>query len=555
MMKSFWKTIIGVSSILLMMTACSTVSKQESGGKTSPSSNETVKIKVSDNWDGLDELDQALFKQLSAIFARFRENPKAVWNGQYHPESDMFLFVRNSSSNQVAYAYLINFPTPQDLEDARLMSLPQDLKLGDVYRLDTIPNKDRLKVSPYFDFFYPVGNEQVGMFRYTSLEDDYFMSPQEPEQWPLLVIHETFHRYQMIEWMPLLGIQDMENYPYEEESIALVLLELKTLQAALKAVSEEQRDLAVRQFLAIRRYRTEKWDIVANMDSPQELMEGTARYIEHQYKAITSNEDISAGIIRDLKDAELMDDMVKPVIAQGRYYSTGAALSYLVESIGLDLITKSAAGISQVELLMEHFDIEDAAALIIQAKEQHEFETLLQKSVIYAESAKNDTTSSFGMSDDDSPMEEIYIPLKPYGKTPEDLVLAVLPEGYELLGSYSVEASELHPALAAFYNPFNTDIIVTRLKNKSGEEVEIIKVGHEEFSIKDYINVNGLRMISSVEEINDIQVIISIFPAQGDIPAFVGLTFLRGSDLIFINGSISRDEAIAIMMDLSRKQF
>ena len=89
------------------------------------------------------------------------------------------------------------------------------------------------------------------------------------------------------------------------------------------------------------------------------------------------NEDISAFLVRELEQIEIMGDMVKSFMAQGRYYGTGAALSYLIESIGLDLVGKSA---------------------------------------------RNDTTSAFGMSGENESMIEISIPLKPYGETPEDLI-------------------------------------------------------------------------------------------------------------------------------------
>jgi hypothetical protein len=498
----------------------------------------------------LDRTDTMLFESLDETFEAFRTTSDQIWTSDYRLDETPMLLVRSDGQHDL-YAYLINHPDPANVESAQLVELPAELNLPPVYRLDTLPNPDILAQRPNFDFFFYINDTVVYMMKYTSESS----SPSSPisEVWNLFLTHEVFHAYQLTNWNRAVSPQDTANYPLTEENIALALLENRLLVEALSADTDAARTTALHQFTAVRNLRMEMWEAVALLDNPQETIEGIARYIEHRLGELLDHGQTNFSTFdRELSIFEASSEnqrSVAELYAFGRFYSTGAALSYLLDLQGIDWKEQVAEGATLYDILEANFDLSNRDTLVEQAKVVHDYATLSEIAAQQAMQAESE--SSFVLGDDSNMAggEMIMFPQNTYETAPEELVPAILPEGYTVAGSYTVTENDLHAFLRGIYTPYGNDVTRVILEGNDQEELFIYSTGHEYTSIEEhYRSIRSFMPDAQLQTIGETDFVVASFSDGQD--TFTTLMFLRGDKLIIIEAPLGLDQTIALAADL-----
>ncbi len=498
----------------------------------------------------LDDLDAEMFERLAEGFAAFGTASDQIWNDDYRLDQMPLMLVHSDGEND-QYAYLVNHPDPISVESAQLVELPNELNLPPIYRLDTLPNADILAKHPSFSFFFPVNDIDVYMMKYTSSEVDKFSSPTS-NNWMLFVAHEGFHAYQIANWNETLSTQDIANYPLVEENITLALLENYLLVAALSAEDSAARTQALHQFVAVRNLRMEKWDAVADLDNRQETSEGTARYIEHRL-----------GELMELGDANLSnfgrefsmfdgDKGVRELYAFGRFYTTGAVLSHLLDLQGIDWKPRVANGEILYDILAANFDLSDRDALVEQAQAAHDYATLSGQAAELAAQAESETSDIFEDQVASMAGDVLEFPQKPYEVARDDLVPTILPDGYKVAGGYTVSADELHMMMRDIYAPNGNDITFVALEGNGSDAISIYASQHEYTSIAEhYHSIRSFMPNLQLQPFGEQEAIVMVL----DGPQVATLmAFLRRNELITIEALLELTQVQAMAEDLLNQE-
>ena len=347
--------------------------------------------KVDDQSEKLDQTDLTLFTKVSRLYKIFETETTNIWDGSYRLDQDILYLVRKDAKNDL-YGYVINHPNPDAFEEARRISLPNDLNLPPVYRIDKL-DRAQLAESPNFAFDYSLGSESVMMMKYTTPEVDDFAAPSNSD-WSLFLAHEVFHRYQEQTWRENDNNQDLSTYDFSAEPIALILLEQQILKAAINASSDVAAYTeALKQFTAVRSLRIDKYgDQIKTLDNEQERIEGTSLYIEHQVGELLQNEQTNLSTLGQ----NLLEEytQVRASLGFDRFYETGAVLSYFLDQTDINWHDAIKQGDTPYDLLDNTLNIgSDQRQLVNAAKKRFDFAALLQKAERLAEIAAKEPSN------------------------------------------------------------------------------------------------------------------------------------------------------------------
>jgi hypothetical protein len=304
--------------------------------------------------EAFDETDVASFRQLARAIETSKSSSASIWaeaaNGKaYEFHSMPIYWVRRADDGKNQRGYLFHHPSPKG-ERVQAPVLDELSVLGPAFRYDA----ELAKLGDENFLFTETvagGDSFVFPYRKSSTEEYDPSLPSSPEFFYLLV-HEAFHRYQMVEggWIEDdEGVQDEAGYPLTQENVALALLEHRVLARGLAAKTAAEREEALMQFAAVRGARAKLPEVVVGgvnyidkLDANQELIEGTANYAELRFRE-------RAG---DLTEAQATDDVVQRLeapfdtsylatvadvrmeLAFGRFYATGSAIGRLLDAVG-----------------------------------------------------------------------------------------------------------------------------------------------------------------------------------------------------------------------------
>ncbi len=172
------------------------------------------------------------------------------------------------------------------------------------------------------------------------------------------------------------------------------MLEDEAILAALAAENEIDRDRALKQVIAIREERIERWDSVRLLDLPQEQIEGTAEFIGRRLGSMLGS-DISN--LENFAQAigQVPEENVRVHYAWDRFYGTGSAIMFMVDQLGVQDWSRSIeSGKSPYGLLVAHFNLseDEQRASFEGAKETYQFKVLENKAIAVAEMAATEST-------------------------------------------------------------------------------------------------------------------------------------------------------------------
>ena len=367
----------------------------------------------------LDKVDTEMFERLSKMYAAFRTNADQIWGSDFRLDQDIIYLVRYGAENDEhrgrnnVYGYVINHPNPEKIGGATPVALNKDLNLPSVYRVTKL-NNDRIAESPNFDFEYPLGGEQVMMLRYTTSDIDDFAAPVSND-WLAYLSHETFHRFQGRAWEEGETNQDLTNYDFSAEAIALIFLEHRILLGGLQAQDIAARAEALQQFVAVRHLREQKYgEQIRTLDGQQERFEGTALYTEHTLGELLGGERTNLNpdtFGQSLAQTEFdpESENVPETLGFFRFYDTGAVLSRLLDLQNIAWKAELSAGKTHYDIIKEHYDLKEFDTLVESAKNTYNFDALLEKGQVAADVAAKQPRDPFGAGEE--ALSTVFLPM------------------------------------------------------------------------------------------------------------------------------------------------
>jgi hypothetical protein len=216
---------------------------------------------------------------------------------------------------------------------------------------------------PILDNYLQENNPEVGVFA--------------------LVVHEAFHQFQNEAFSPIDSMSE-ERYPIQDrDNTALAFLEMQLLKKAVEcsagAGPASQVNSYLKRCVAVRDARWKRNAFVRSFEQQEEILEGTAKYVEVKSLALVQNmkysqaferlsrplaEDFHTGaypeyLLRDF-DSRITDSSVSPEdMPRNRIYPVGAALGLLLDRFDEDWKNRvmDNRDVSFLSLLKNRFDL------------------------------------------------------------------------------------------------------------------------------------------------------------------------------------------------------
>jgi hypothetical protein len=352
----------------------------------------------------LDQLDVQSFLKLQFVFDTFAWSSEAIWrepgDGQtFRLDTIPILWMRllDGPEEEGAPAravdpdgYLIHHPHPNGPQLYHPVFDAMAPVHHQVVSAELLPDDERT-----YRLNLTLAGANTFVFAYGEGPGDEF----DPRMFGFLtlLVHEGFHRYQFYEsgWTRYPDwVSEPESYPIVEGNVSLAILEDQVLAAGLRATTSEDRDLALRQFYAVRVARRGLPEVVVNginfvdqSDSALEHYEGGADYTSKvrflEAAGLGSEEFAAASLARQLEasltDAAFLNEagVVRYNFSRGRFYTTGAALGLLMDALDIDWKSAAKLGMGPFQVLQTHYaglSDSELAMLLAQAKQGHDFD-------------------------------------------------------------------------------------------------------------------------------------------------------------------------------------
>jgi hypothetical protein len=237
------------------------------------------------------------------------------------------------------------------------------------------------------------------------------------------IVHEAFHQYQHDAFASIPNDMSDEEYPMlDGENTALASLEARILIEAIGAVgrgdSNEARELA-EEFVAVRRARWNRSpDLLPAFERPQELIEGTAKYVEVRCIGLMGDlcretatatpvdgrpaaippsacdvfgrVTLQSYLLSDFAD-RLEDGVIGPSdMPRNRMYPVAAATAVLLDYFGIDWKERASDPVTSpgfAEMLGEGLGVESALtdSLVARATARYDYDGMLAACVAQSE--------------------------------------------------------------------------------------------------------------------------------------------------------------------------
>ena len=352
-----------------------------------------------------DKTDREVFRSLSAMFNQFRGGSDKIWSEDYRLDRMPVLLVREEKDRDL-YGFLINHPNPVELGGTP-QDIPADLELPPIYLLKPLPSKKEIADIPYFTFSMALGGTGTLVLKYSA--EDFWGFGNEvtaadieflTEQWPLYLVHEAFHAFQIESWDSRPGSQYTADYPLDEMHLALIMLETSALRSAVSSGSEEARRKNTQMFIAVREQRIKRYIEVEYLDLSQEQIEGTARYMEHQIGSLLGFK--WKNLENFASEDSLMpmpESRIRSHAAFHRFYGTGAAQCRLLDEFQVEgWKNRIIGGLSPYEILRDHLALDDSqlTALFSLAEDTFGFSDIQNRAEKAAARAAEESTDIWG---------------------------------------------------------------------------------------------------------------------------------------------------------------
>lgn len=374
-----------------------------------------LSCKTNDDWQAggisLDETDRELFKSWQHLDAQFDCCAANVWNANYRPQDEPILFAR-TINGRFQYGYIINHPAPSRILSAVRIDVPALRNLAPIYHISSLDPAIFERIGN-FDFELAIGGSDVFAVTYQKRTADKIRSEKErsaqgtnyqnpgeisfadvaSDDWILFLAHEIFHRRQFKRWAQLENNQDLDNYDFSQENIALILLEQQILKSGIRGQTRAAARQALIEYAAIRNYRKYRFGRqIETLDSAQEIYEGTSRFIEHRLGQLLGNADFNNGNFADQieNDETLYPDIdVRDTLGFGRFYASGAAVAELMDRAGLNWKNSIKTAPSFAQIIEQNYGPLNDQRLVRDAQIRHDYTGIFRRAGQYRQLIQN----------------------------------------------------------------------------------------------------------------------------------------------------------------------
>ncbi len=337
-----------------------------------------------------EEFDRVVFGKISEM----AEQSTQVWDSYDYLKSYPVYLIFTDDSGNSARGYLIN---PREIPDGSVKVDPAHSRTLQVYRNDTYFSAAEATLDGgLFAFEFDLEGENHFLMRYQFFENFYNNFKNVDNNFiPLVMAHEMFHMYQIDNWQEAAGwTQDLANYPMDEDMIALHLLLFDLMEASYSANSAEEQLQYLKYYVSIRtemaRLDQTEDRLVTSMGTYQELIEGTARYVEHFTAAPTIYPSIGDDPTHgwgNFLDNVSNRSTLRTALVFRIWYHVGAGVTRLLVTNGVDVEQSFSQAKTPFTTASEYLDLngEELTTYLAEAKTAVDWPAYQQRAKMLAE--------------------------------------------------------------------------------------------------------------------------------------------------------------------------
>lgn len=346
-------------------------------------------------FDSLDKVDQQMLQELSIIYKSFETSSNKLWDEKYHFEKQPLILIRTNKDRGLIRkeAYALNVEGIENSIFAKEIQIPKSLHLPKIYRLSRF---DVRTLSTWFPSNFGTVNMKNNKIFYFKYHPNMLSNPDLYFDFPSFLLHESFHTYKQKDWLyDANGEEHIENYPINKENYALMGLEFKLLDQAMRDKNPETIKQNLHDWTLVRKYRYHKWPQLIG-ETKTEAIEGSARYIEYRYSNLTGGNLTVLATKQAPYHITFLEAFNFIANGQGASpaflerpirYETGSALELLMDQANIpwkEMIEDNPMkrGKTQYEILTSYFKVDDVTNLenkIKEIKESNDYQTLLEQ--------------------------------------------------------------------------------------------------------------------------------------------------------------------------------
>ncbi|TLG72133.1 hypothetical protein [Culicoidibacter larvae] len=350
---------------------------------------------VSTDYSETDPTDQQMFQEIAEIYQTFKTSSDALWTSDYRLDQLPLVLIRTAKYNDFfcQYAYLINIPGAENIIGAKAMTLPEELDLPPVYRINNITLGFSSTWLPDNFGTLSMNNTEAFYYKYSP---EMMTNPQTNLAFKEFMIHESFHVYRQAAWTYDQRPDNnsfTENYPYIGEQYALFGLEFSLLDQALASNDPKQIKNIMQDWLVVRNSRYQQWPQLIG-ETNTEAIEGTAQYTEIRYAYLTGGSDQAVAALNQANAptfqaafTAMAEGNQPEYLERSIYYETGSALGVIMDKLILDWkpqIEDSAVnpGKTQYEIIKSYYNLPETfeqAQALEKIKNDNNYQALLEK--------------------------------------------------------------------------------------------------------------------------------------------------------------------------------
>jgi len=287
------------------------------------------------SFDALDDVDQTMFRQLSAQFDAVATRPDEVWTDDWRFEEQPMVLLRASGdrASQWRHAFLVNMSGHVDTSGMRPVQLDALPFLGDVVVSATYGLTNPLNHLPANFDVDDVGGQPVLVMKYSEelLRGE---APSVSSDFPTFLIHEEFHTTAQQSWTyPEGDAPFVDGYPTSDEHLDLLRAELAAFDAAHEEGSGGGLSEIAADLVSLRLERERRWPQLAP-EASLEKMEGTATYVERAAARIRGEASTLGRMTASLDHLRQQGQLQG--LERDVFYDTGARLGAMLDVLAPD---------------------------------------------------------------------------------------------------------------------------------------------------------------------------------------------------------------------------
>ncbi|GEM_PF-2982014 len=308
--------------------------------------------------------------------ASVAEEVQLLWPTYDYLTTHPTLMLFDEPNLEITQGYVLN--PPEVLPSGSELVAENQTSGYTIYRNSDMAESALVELGEFRRFIFEFPHEGTSYFviydnpREGHFYDDYKDATGAWES--MILAHELFHKFQFDQWqISEEWVQNIAEYPFEQEILTWHLYYYDLMADAHFAASANDAEAFARRYVAamtrMQELDTSPEQLVRTMGTYQELMEGSARYIE-TYSVFPEvypdvHQDPSHGW-RDILNNTTEAEVVRTAIAFRLWYHSGAAATHLLQLLGVDIQSAYPRFETPFELTRDYLGLDEVTLSEIQ---------------------------------------------------------------------------------------------------------------------------------------------------------------------------------------------